>query len=323
MAITGIDAVTFGVTDMKTALRFCSDWGLVRQNAQTLAAASLPRGSALFHCADGSAVQLVPAQSSTLPAAIESGNTVRQVIWGVQSRRDLQALASNLGRDRDVAFDSDGTLHSVDDIGVGIGFRISQRKKLKAAPSQFNTPGCAVRIDARAPRYLRAVPQEISHIVFGVKDIRPIERFYRQRLGFLLSDRYIGRSVFLRATPAGNHHHLFIMNTADQRNQFNHLSFKVRDIHEVIGGGQFISQRGWTTQAGPGRHLPSSACFWYFKSPLGGAFEYAADEDMVTAKWKPASMRMDPTLFSEWRFNAGNGMQGAPMADSRIARSKQ
>ena len=63
MAITGIDAVTFGVTDMKTALRFCSDWGLVRQNAQTLAAASLPRGSALFHCADGSAVQLVPAQS--------------------------------------------------------------------------------------------------------------------------------------------------------------------------------------------------------------------------------------------------------------------
>ena len=35
---------------------------------------------------------MVPAKSGTLPAAIESGSTVRQVIWGVQSRRDLQAL---------------------------------------------------------------------------------------------------------------------------------------------------------------------------------------------------------------------------------------
>jgi hypothetical protein len=93
----------------------------------------------------------------------------------------------------------------------------------------------------------------------------------------------------------------------------------VRDVHEVIGGGQHIVRQGWTSQAGPGRHYISSACFWYFKSPVGGAFEYAADEDMVTEAWVPGEYDMSPEIFTEWKFNLGVETGSMPIAASRPA----
>jgi catechol 2,3-dioxygenase-like lactoylglutathione lyase family enzyme len=314
IAITGIEAAVFGVVDLRAAARFLDDWGLRRVRSD--------KSGADYRCADRSEVSVRPADSPQLPSAIEPGSTLRELVWGVASRRSLDAIAANLARDRSARFDSEGVLHSFDDTGLAIGFRLTRRKALKARPGVFNTPGCAARVDRHAPYYDRALPQEISHVVLGVPDIRRVESFYCKRLGFRVSDRYIGRAVFLRAAPAGNHHHLFVLNSADRGIHFNHIAFKVRDIHEVIGGGQALVARGWETHAGPGRHYPSSACFWYFKSPLGGAAEYAADEDMVTAKWRARRFVMSPEKFSEWRFNAparGGALAGAAIAGSRSA----
>jgi catechol 2,3-dioxygenase-like lactoylglutathione lyase family enzyme len=311
--VTGIDAAVFGVADLRAATRFLDDWGLSRLRSGRLGAD--------FACVDHSEVLVRAVGSAELPPAIESGSTLRELVWGVANRRSLEAIAEDLSRDRSASFDSRGTLHSADDTGLAIGFRVTRRRALKSRPSAFNAPGCAQRIDRRAPFYERATPQEISHVVLGVPDVGAVERFYCGRLGFRVSDRYVGRAVFLRAAPAGNHHHLFVLNSADRTTRFNHIAFKVRDIHEVIGGGQALAARGWQTHAGPGRHYPSSACFWYFKSPLGGAAEYAADEDMVTAKWRPRRFVMSPEKFSEWRFNApaAGGLAGAAIAGSRRA----
>jgi catechol 2,3-dioxygenase-like lactoylglutathione lyase family enzyme len=311
--VTGIDAAVFGVDDLRAATRFLDDFGLRRTRSG--------RFGADYRCVDRSEVAVRAADSPGLPRAIEPGSTLRELVWSVASRRSLEAIAENLARDRSAGFDSEGTLHSVDDTGLGIGFRVTRRKRLKSRPGAFNAPGCAVRVDRTAPFYDRATPQEISHVVLAVPDIGAVERFYCRRLGFRVSDRYVGRAVFLRASPAGNHHHLFVLNSADRKVHFNHIAFKVRDIHEVIGGGQALAARGWETHAGPGRHYPSSACFWYFKSPLGGAAEYAADEDMVTAKWRPRRFVMSPGKFSEWRFNAlaAGGLAGAAIAGSRSA----
>jgi catechol 2,3-dioxygenase-like lactoylglutathione lyase family enzyme len=311
--VTGIDAAVFGVTDLRAANRFLDDFGLRRTRSG--------ESGADYRCVDRSEIGVRPADSPELARAIEPGSTLRELVWGVASRRSLEGIARNLARDRSAGFDSKGTLHSVDDTGLAIGFRVTRRKALKSRPSAFNAPGCALRVDRHAPFYDRATPQEISHVVLGVPDIGAVERFYCKRLGFRVSDRYAGRAVFLRAAPAGNHHHLFVLNSADRKVHFNHIAFKVRDIHEVIGGGQALAARGWETHAGPGRHYPSSACFWYFKSPLGGAAEYAADEDMVTAKWRPRRFVMSPDKFSEWRFNApaAGGLAGAAIANSRSA----
>lgn len=289
--ITGIDAVTFGVEDLPTAERFADDWGLHRV------------GDGHWRTRDGGEIVLRAADDPTLAPAIESGSTVRQLIWSVANEEALAAVADELRRDRPVTADADGTICSVDDLGVAIGFRVSRRTIADNEPYRQNGPGFAGRVDERAPFYERAEPQEISHVVVGAPDLSSIERFYVDRLGFSVTDRYRGRAVFLRATPFGNHHHLFVLNSADGAPHFNHICFKVRNIHEVIGGGQHIVGRGWASQAGPGRHYVSSACFWYFRSPWGGAAEYATDEDVVSAEWQPTDYDMSPELFTEWRFN--------------------
>ena len=120
----------------------------------------------------------------------------------------------------------------------------------------------------------------------------------------------------MRSSIRGNHHNLFVMNIDSRRPKFNHLAFKVNDIHEVIGGGQYLTKKGWKTQVGPGRHYISSACFWYFESPLGGATEYCADEDIITEKWKPREFQVGHETFSEWTFNADSTFK-APTASSQ------
>ena len=233
----------------------------------------------------------------------------------VQKKKDLKEIAKELSRDRPLRLNQDGSFSTTDDMGLGISFRVSKRKVFKPRPLLFNVPGNDFRIDQPATFYERATPQTVSHIVFGVPNFRIVESFYGDRLGFRATDRYKKRGVFLRSAIHGNHHNLFVMNIKARKPKFNHLAFKVRDIHEVIGGGQFLTKRGWRTQVGPGRHYISSACFWYFQSPLGGALEYCADEDIMTDKWKTREFAVGPNIFSEWTFNEGATFN-APTASS-------
>jgi hypothetical protein len=52
----------------------------------------------------------------------------------------------------------------------------------------------------------------------------------------------------------------------------------------------------------PGRHIVSSARFWYFHTPLGCAWEYAADEDVVSEDWDATDFAATAHIFSEWTF---------------------
>ena len=309
MPTTGIDAVTFGVGNIVKAKRFLNDWGLEKLQAGKFGAD--------YVCADGSEMHVRARDNRRLPPPIQAGSTLREVIWGVEKKGELKTLANELSRDREVTVLGDGSFRTVDDMGLGIGFRVSVRKSLKAKPLAFNQPGNYVRIDRPATFYERARPLTFSHFAVGVPDHKIVEAFYVDRLGFHVSDRYRQRGVFLRAAARGNHHDLFVMNIDARKAKFNHLAFKLRDIHEVIGGGQFLVRQGWKTQVGPGRHYPSSACFWYVQSPLGGAFEYCADEDIMSEKWKPREFEVGPDVFSEWTFNAESEFKAAPTAASR------
>jgi catechol 2,3-dioxygenase-like lactoylglutathione lyase family enzyme len=308
VSIIGIEAVTFGVKNIAKSKKFLTDWGLKVQKTGAYGTD--------YACVDGSEVKIRAFDSRSLPSPIQAGSTVREVTWGVEKKKDLKKLAQELSRDRKLKIFEDGSFSTLDDIGLGIKFCVSKLRNLKPKPLQYNVPGGNVRVDKPATYYDRATPQTLSHIVLGVPDFKIVESFYGERLGFRATDRYTKRGVFLRAGKYGNHHNLFVMNIDARKPKFNHLAFKVRDIHEVIGGGQFLTKRGWRSQVGPGRHYISSACFWYFESPLGGALEYCADEDIVTDKWQTREFEVGPDLFSEWTFNAGSTFN-APTAASR------
>jgi catechol 2,3-dioxygenase-like lactoylglutathione lyase family enzyme len=311
--IERVDRIKFAVEDFDQACRFARDWGLTE-------VASAVGEATVFKVVDGTEVEVVRSQPGVAgrePIGAASG--VCEITWGVKDAHSLEALAEDLGRDRQVYQGPDGVLHTVDDLGIGLAFQVTRRLAMRTEPTGFNAPGAPQRINRRGVRYQRALPQEISHVAIGVNDAGEASRFYTERLGFLVSDRYADRGVFMRCSPVGNHHHLFLLNGREPHTRFNHLAFKVRDIHEVIGGGQHLDSLGWKTFAGPGRHMVSSACFWYFLSPFGGSWEYAADEDMVNEDWESTDFAATSHIFSEWTFGLerSDGTLRGPISQSR------
>lgn len=311
-SLIGIDQVRFAVEDIETACRFATDWGLDEFS-------SAEPEARLFRSADGSEVIFVPVdlnRPDCTPVGADSG--INAVIWGVADQASLDALAAELGSDRDAVLGDDGVLRSFDDLGIGLWFRISQRQPVSFEPARYNTPGQPARIDQRGARYERGKPHEISHLAIAVDNAGQAFKFYEVRLGFHVSDRYADRGVFARCSVEGNHHHLFLMNGRDPGTRFGHLAFKVRDIHEVIAGGQYFDSKGWGTFAGPGRHIVSSANFWYFLTPFGGSWEYAADEDIVTEAWQPQDFAAEAHIFSEWTFRLekSDGTLKGPISQS-------
>jgi catechol 2,3-dioxygenase-like lactoylglutathione lyase family enzyme len=304
----GIDAVIFGAKDMAQARKLFADFGLAKKTDT--------KSRLVFATEIGSEIIIRPSNAKDLPPPISVDSEFREVIWGVKTPKDVARIAKDLARDRDVREDSDGTIHAIDDSGVPFGVRVwrhrSEPKRAAALP--LNAPGARHRVDAPSPMYERAKPFRIGHIVFTVPDVRKAERFYTQRLGFSLSDRYAGgAATFLRWAARSDHHNLFMFRQPSRIVDLHHLAFEVHDIHEVFGGGLHFTGRGWKTAVGPGRHPISSAYFWYFANPLGGMLEYFSNPDFVTEAWKPTNFRIN--RFSEWHL-----VDGIPMPRETIVR---
>ena len=303
MTILGIEEITYGVADPASCERFFLDWGL------TLVQSSDARR--VFECLNGCRVVVADPARCALPAAMEAGPTLHEVVWGVATADELRAVAERLrGQPGFVqgSFDGFERVGCTDPNGLALKVQLSTKRPVNAADAasaRYNTWAQKDRIDQRAPAYARAQPIEVGHVVFFVTDVPAGEAFYAEMLGFVASDRYPQRGSFLRCAPEGGHHDLFLLQTPNGKAGLNHVAFTVRDIHEVFGGGLHFSRCGWETQLGPGRHPISSAYFWYFKNPAGALCEYCADEDQLTAAWQPRDFEPGPTVFAEWAVAGG------------------
>ncbi len=296
MALSGIDAVIFGVADMAEAKRFLDDWGVKP--------ISIDKDRLVYETLDGAEVIVRPIDAADLPAPIEPGNTVREVIWGAANASELAKTLERLQAGGGVERGADGLARIRDPNGLSIAFRESRRRAVAVAPTPVNAPGVHNRVNRRSPVHERAHPITIGHVVMFAGDFQAMRRFYTERLGFVISDEYPDHGVFTRCQAVGSHHNLFMLNRPG-RPGVNHVAFTVSDIHEVIGGGLAMSRKGWRTEIGPGRHPISSAYFWYFENPLGAPVEYYADDDFCTEDWQPSTFERKPELFAEWAIAGG------------------
>jgi catechol 2,3-dioxygenase-like lactoylglutathione lyase family enzyme len=296
MSVLGIDEITYGADDLPACRRFFEDWGLQL--------ASEEPDRLVFETLNGCRVVVARSTLPGLPAPIESGPTLREVVWGVENAVDLARYAARI-RNADGFVEAGGRIGCTDPNGLAVRFQLTQKRSVEVAGAEYNTWNRKNRINQASPSYERAQPIEVGHVVFFVKDVQACERFYVDNFGFAASDRYPGRGSFLRCAPEGGHHDLFLLQRPDGQPGLNHVAFTVRDIHEVFGGGMHISRCGWQTQLGPGRHPISSAYFWYFRNPAGGLIEYYADEDQLTAEWQPREFEPGPTVFAEWAIDGG------------------
>lgn len=296
MALIGIDAVIFGVADMKEATRFLDDWGVSREQATA--------DKLVYRTRDGAEVIVRPHDRPDLPSPIEAGNTVREVIWGAANEGELENTLEALRGLPGFHVRADGLPRVTDPNGMSLAFRVTRRKPVVVKPTGTNAPGSHQRVNQRSPVHERAHPINIGHVVLFANDFAAMRSFYTEKLGFAISDEYPGHGVFMRCQKVGDHHNLFVLNRPGKPG-INHVAFTVTDIHEVIGGGIAMSKKGWKTEIGPGRHPISSAYFWYFENPLAAPLEYYADEDFCTEDWKPGTHERKPELFAEWAIVGG------------------
>jgi len=296
MNLLGIDKLVFGVEDLAKCRKFWLDFGL------TLSIDRPDR--CIFETAEKAQIEIKPLNDPSLPPPVIKGSTLRETVWSASDQSVVDAVAAELAKDRTVSEDSNGTVHAIDPEGYGIGFRVSRKIPLAPFESEYNAPGKVERIDKQAVFYERATPQHLAHVVFHIQDIDATPKFYIERLGFQLTDSYINRGAFLRCGGANDHHNIFLFRLPGKKG-FHHTAFELRDFHEVFGGGLRMRELGWTTHLGPGRHNVTSAYFWYFRNPCGGAAEYGFDTDRVTSSWVPREIQPSDGAFAEWSLEEG------------------
>lgn len=290
--LKGVRSVVLGLEDVSAGRRFYADFGL----AETEHGAQ----SATFQTQDESTIVLRSSEAAGLPPPVCSGSTVREIVWSAETAEDLENIAAELSKDRPVHRDADGDLHSLDEDGYGIAFRLDRRKAYTPPRNRTNVFGAAPSrpINSTIDFHEAVKPAGIGHVVIMSSDVAKAERFYVERLGFRVSDRFKDAvGVFLRPPGSNYHHAIFIIRGPLG---LNHIAFNVRDFTDVMNGGVSLLKSGWEPQWGPGRHIFGANYFWYFNSPCGGAMELTADMDMVDDNWQPREVTMSAETGQAW-----------------------
>ncbi len=164
MDFTGIASITYTAADRAEAKRLFTDWGLTRVSAT--------RTRLVFETSSGNRIEVRLDDAPGLPPRLEGGSSFREVVFGVATAARRDAIAADLARDREVTRDADGTVHSIDDLGIHIGVRVWKPRKAATPPATvWNRPGARARVDREATAYAEgARPSKIGHIVFAVTD---------------------------------------------------------------------------------------------------------------------------------------------------------
>lgn len=314
MNIIGIESITYGAADVDAAIRYMEDAGLTaREKGATGADLALQ---------DGTSIHIRRAEDTSLkPALIDwahlNDSTAREVVWGVDSQATLDAIAAELGKDRDVTADNHGTLHSTDDYGYALGFCITRRHTEPQSLPETNTVGRVGRRNRPADGTVRgrAEPWRMGHVVYWAPgDTREKVRFYTERLGFRETDRMANGNTFLRCAGSNDHHTLLLQNGGDYLG-FQHVAFEYRDFDTVMMLGNHMEEQGWRTNVGPLRHTVGGSMSWYLWTPAGGMTEAYCDMDWVDDDWQPRDINpRDPSFYGH-SWNARPDQTGRRPAD--------
>ncbi|MEU6349138.1 VOC family protein [Streptomyces sp. NPDC047072] len=272
MGIQRIESVTYGVDDIDECVRFFDDFGLflVERTDE----------HAVFETRTGQTLRLDTEPLS--PPPVEPGPTLREVVWGVDTREELERLLAAAGKDREVRESADGVHHTVDETGFGVGLTLARPKALEPAQRPTNTLGSVNRWNTALEPLGRAHPLRMCHVALNIPKEGKDEAvaFYTERLGFRPTDVVEPMGVFMQA-PGDHDQHTMLLCHRPDRAGVNHIAYEVPGFDDVIEGGNFMIERGWREARRLGRHTVGSNVFRFLHAPCGGRVEYAADMDRV------------------------------------------
>lgn len=281
MALHRFMSIEMGVPDPDALAGFCSDIGLIGEESS-------------WGTAD------VPDQVRITEAPYRQ---LRTMGLGCESEEDLvglQARLTALGVDSERRGDLVSCVDPTGDWTVTV--EVAPDAPLREQASRaWNRPGERARSAARADVVTETAPRpprRLGHAVVGSPDPAATVKFFREGIGFRLSDEIPGFGAFLRCST--DHHNLLVQ--PGPIPYLNHYALEFDDIDAVgAAARRYLEAHAERHVVGLGRHVIGSNVFWYMNDPCGTMFECFSDMDDIPDddEWTP---RTDWGLdqFSEW-----------------------
>ena len=140
-----------------------------------------------------------------------------------------------------------------------------------------------------------------SHCVLRVRDLDAMTTFYRDILGFQISDRGPlgpgGPEIVFLTTSSSDHHQLALAATRDanEASTLDHMAFRVPSVAEVRSIFQAVSDDDRVSRVAPVTH--GNAISVYFSDPEENSIEIFCDTPWHVAQ--PQIRGWDPTLTDD------------------------
>jgi len=219
--------------------------------------------------------------------------------WEVADAATLDALAERL-EDAGVAVHREpASLADQRRVGGLVSFADPAGNRLEAFHGQQTAdepfrPG-------RAISGFRTGPLGMGHAVLTVPRIDEMAEFYRDLLGFRVSD-YILRpfkAFFFHINP--RHHSLALIETG--RHGLHHLMMELYSFDDVGQGYDIALGEPERIATTLGRHPNDLVTSFYLRSPSGFMLEYGwGGREVDPANWQPAEVTVGPSLWGHDRL---------------------
>lgn len=133
-------------------------------------------------------------------------------------------------------------------------------------------------ISGKRPDRSGVVPRKLGHTAFFTPDIEKTVAFYRDVLGFRVSDWIGDFFVFMRCNP--DHHTVNFLK--GPKLGLHHIAFELNDWNHVKTACDLLFRHKIELVWGPGRHGPGHNIFTYHLNPDGFTIEMFTELDTMS-----------------------------------------
>ncbi|MFG2564072.1 VOC family protein [Streptomyces sp. NPDC048567] len=292
MSLHRLTRIVMGVPNVEQTAAYYADFGLTPVGGAP-GRADAPQSSYTLSTVDGGEqLRVVHAPRRRL---VELG-------VGAEDPDDLDRVAASLARLGVPVHRAEQSVTAADP-GTEVLVRVEIAPRLRQTPVEappYNAPGAVARPGHRAPGILREEPvrpRKLGHVVLGSTDQETSQRFFREGIGFKVSDTVKGLAAFMRCSS--DHHNVLVQQAPVAF--LHHTSWQVDDVDEIGRGATAMLEADPDRHTwGLGRHYIGSNFFWYLKDPAGTFSEYYSDLDCIVddALWKPGVFEGMKSLYA-------------------------
>jgi catechol 2,3-dioxygenase-like lactoylglutathione lyase family enzyme len=275
--VRALRSVDLGFSDVEKALRFFTDiWNLTHTGE--IAGVHYLRATSAFH-------HILTIRRTAQPVLF-------RVVFDAADRAAVDALHRQVVAHGLISIDPPARLRQPHG-DYGFGFKDPEGRNTAIVCGVQDHADTADAADR---------PRKLSHVNINAGDSEATFVFYRDVLGFRLTDS----TRRLRFLSCNSDHHSIVLGFTGGPT-LNHIAFELPDLESVMRGAGRMRDDGRGLEWGPGRHGPGNNVFCYFLGPEDMPVEYTAEMQQVTEHYvagTPENWKWPPGRLDHWGISA-------------------